>query len=142
MNIEVRVIKSYLIGIEPVVSVMLSQEKPPENSCSRVDRMGNNPGHTAETQTSDHRVQGEEETQNNPQDADHGGRQHEVVHQDLLVLLVQDISSYTQLLQHEPEELDAKTLLSMGNRTLQPILRNNLLIMKMHLETFRISFKP
>ena len=73
MNIEVRVIKSYLIGIEPVVSAMLSQEKPPENSCYHVDRMGN-PGHTAETQTSDHLVQGEEETQDNPQDADHGGR--------------------------------------------------------------------
>ena len=41
MNIEVRVIKSYLIGIEPVVSAMLSQEKPPENSCYHVDRMGN-----------------------------------------------------------------------------------------------------
>jgi len=103
--------------------------------------MGNDPGDTAETQTLNHPVQGEEEAQDNPQDADHSGRQHEVVHQDLLVLLIQDISSHTQLLQYKPEELNPKTLLSVGNRTLQPILRNNLLIMKMYLEKFRVNFR-
>jgi len=103
--------------------------------------MGNDPGDTAETQTLNHPVQGEEEAQDNPQDADHSGRQHEVVHQDLLVLLIQDISSHTQLLQYKPEELNPKTLLSVGNRTLQPILRNNLLIMKTYLEKFRVNFR-
>ena len=133
--------KIYLIGIEPVVSVAFSQKKPPENSCCRVDRMGNDPGDTAETQTLNHPVQGEEETQDDPQNADHSSRQHEVIHQDLLVLLIQDISSHTQLLQYKPEELDTQTLLSVSNRTLQPILRNNLLIMKTYLERFRATFK-
>ena len=115
--------KFYLIGVEPVVPVMLSQKKTPENCCCRVDRMGNNPGTQQRLRPLTIWYKVRKRHRITP-----SGRQHEVLHQDLLVLLVQDISSYTQLLQHKLEELDPKTLLSMSNRTLQPILRNNLLI--------------